>query len=374
MRQWNTDAEFIHEINPELIFVNPKIDVFLRTNDQFIIVAANGMGKTLLMRHKRKLIEQQQPGITLIPHNALSDYVRLGGVYRKDLVASMRDYSFWREMWELAIAISALLNFPHHLTESEQQSAQAELHQAVLPTQLSSDLKAAFGGDFRFNRPPSGVLAIILSQTVPDIEKCRKSALPVIHQLYIRFIRSACFVFIDSFDQALEMLLPDDLEAWRAGQNGLLTAAWELSRHNAHVKTYITVRQEAYASFTGIGLNVKGSILLIEYSKSDLKSIFLKAIKHYEELDSIAAFAGVDQIYNSYVRIKEDIFDYIYRHTLCVPRWLMVIGKEIRGSRLERGVVSKEDRRTRQEQIARIVNNVSASFFAMDYIRIEMRM
>ena len=84
MSHWNTDAEFIHELNLDVIFTNPKIDSFLTSNNQFIIVASKGMGKTLLMRHKRQILQRQGAGITLIPHDAMSDYVSLKGIYRKD--------------------------------------------------------------------------------------------------------------------------------------------------------------------------------------------------------------------------------------------------------------------------------------------------
>lgn len=45
--------------------------------------------------------------------------------------------------------------------------------------------------------------------------------------------------------------------------------------------------------------------------------------------DPIAAFAGRDRVTHSYTGEQEDVFDYIYRHTLQRPRDLMTIGQKL---------------------------------------------
>src|ERR1041385_5681803 len=82
---WKTDAEFITELDPEFLWTNPRIDSFLAANDRFIIVASKGMGKTLLMRHKRHLIENSHQGVMVMPQGQMADYVNLAGVLPKNL-------------------------------------------------------------------------------------------------------------------------------------------------------------------------------------------------------------------------------------------------------------------------------------------------
>ena len=376
MREWNTDAQFATELNRKFISTTPEIETYLNSYTKFILVASKGMGKTLLMRIKREIIKREEPGILLIPQNETSDYVTLPASPEKHLFKSFHDASFWEDIWKLSISISALLNFPHNLSDVEIDSINDELSRAELPSSLFADLMSAFKAKYRIYRFPSGVLDILLQSGKSFIENARSTVLQIVHGLFVKYISSACFIFIDSFDQALSKLFPDNLKIWCAAQNGLLRAAWELTRHNRHVKVYIAIRQEAYSSFANTERsNIRGSVLLIQYSKNDLENIFLKAIKQYENLDTIQDFVGLDKVYNGYLRLHENIFDYIYRHTIGVPRWLITIGSEISNSRKSRGrVTDNKEKKMLQKKIADIVNRVSATDLAYEYLRSEMRL
>ena len=375
MKEWNTDAQFATELDRKFISTNPKIETYLNGYTKFILVASKGMGKTLLMRLRRELIERNDPSILLIPQNETSDYVSLPASPDKNLFKSFHDASFWEDLWKLSVSISALLNFPHNLSDVEIDSIHEELSRAELPSRLLKDLRSAFEAKYRIYRFPSGVLDILLQSGKSAIENARSTALQTVHGLFNKLISSACFVFIDSFDQALSKLFPDNLQIWCAAQNGLLRAAWELSRHNRHVKVYISIRQEAYSSFTNAERsNIRGSVLLIQYSKNDLKKVFLKAIKQYEDLDNIQNFVGLEKVYNGYLKLHEDVFDYIYRHTIGVPRWLISLGAEISSTRKDRGLVTdKKKKKILLKKITDIVNCNSADQ-AYDYLRSDMRL
>lgn len=207
----------------------------------------------------------------------------------------------------------------------------------------------------------------LLREGKSRIEQVRSSALTVIHDLVMRHIVSACFIFIDSFDQALSNATDDDLDIWCAGQCGLLRAAWEVSRQNQHIQVYATIRQEAYASFADQErINIRGSVLLIEYSRDDLHNIFIKHIQHHEGLDTIEDFVGLPRIYNEYLRANENIFDYIHRHTVGVPRWLADLGEKLSE---DGDGLSESQRRT---WLRNVVNRESAHL-AEDYLKTEMR-
>lgn len=375
---WNTDAQFAKNINDGYLYSNDRITNFLspRAYDQFIIVASKGMGKTLLLRHKRKALEDEKRGLILIPKNSTADYVTLPSSPSKDLIKSFHNEIFWEDIWKIAISISALLNFPHEISTDEIKATIDEFKRIHLPEPLISEITKAFLGNFRLERTPSSVLNILLQSGKTSLEKTRASCVQVIWDIYNRYITSGCFIFIDSFDQALNKLFSDNLEIWCAAQVGLMKAAWEMSRHNRHAKVFTTIRQEAYASFSdGERANLKGNVLIIEYSIEDLESIFLNAAMHYEGVKSIEEFVGFEKMYNGYLRTQEKIFSYIHRHTIGVPRWLITIGSEISNLRKERGIIlDPKIRKSHQKRIADIVNRVSADDLAYVYLKGEMRL
>lgn len=376
MTAWNTDAQLADSVDERFLATNLQIDQFLNegVHGKFLLVAAKGMGKTLLLRHKRKQIEQSHKDYFIIPRNSTADYVNPPRSPSKGMVDLMEMKEFWQDIWTLSIAISVLLNFPHDLSDSERDATLGEVGRAELPGELVKELSNAFSKKYVIHRSPSEVLDIFLQCSVKAVEQVRSHAITIVTTLVSRHINSGCAVFIDSFDQAISTVFPDNLSIWCDGQAGLLKAAWELSRHNRHLKIYTTIRQEAFAYFNDAEINnIKGSILLIEYSKSDLQAIFSKAILHYESIKSIDEFVGLTKIYNGYLRIHEPIFEYIYRHIICVPRWLMVIGEKISSARQERGViVNNSKNRQHQKLIAEIINDESSRQAAI-YLEAEMR-
>lgn len=375
MPDWNTDAQFADVIDQRFLGTNRQIDSFLDggTAGKFLVIASKGMGKTLLLRHKRKRLEEDHKDYFLIPRNGTADYVRLPNSPTKGLLALMETHRFWQDVWTIAIASSALLNFPHRLTDAEQLSALGELKRADLPQEIENELTSALTGGHRMLRSPSAILDIILQSDTKVVARARANGLQVITDLFNQYISSGCAVFIDSFDQAINTAFPDNLEIWCNGQTGLLKAAWELSRHNRHAKIFVTVRQEAYSYFRDPEKNnIKGSALLIEYSDGDLRTIFEKAIAHYEKLASVEEFLGVEQIYNGYLHMKEDSFGYICRHTIGVPRWLMVIGEAISNARQGRGLLTDKDKIKKQQKIISVLVNQKSAELSRDYLLDEM--
>lgn len=375
MSDWNTDAQFAAVIDERFLGTNSQIDSFLNsgTNGKFLVIASKGMGKTLLLRHKRKQIEENHRDYFLIPRNGTADYVKLPASPTKGLLVQMEEHSFWQDLWTLSIATSALLNFPHKLTELEQQAANKEIARAELPLDIESELIAALTASHRILRSPSAVLDIFLQSDTKAVAKARAKGLQIIADLFNAHINSGCAIFIDSFDQALNTAYPENLNIWCNGQTGLLKAAWELSRHNRHAKIFVTLRQEAYSYFRDPEKNnIKGSALLIEYSDEDLRRIFEKAIAHYESLPTIEEFLGVKQIYNGYLKVREDAFSYICRHTIGVPRWLMVIGESISNARHGRGILNTADQIKKQQKLISIIVNKKSAELGRDYLVDEM--
>jgi TIR domain len=368
-RAWATEGQFADDQYEELVFVNSAIETFLNTHEQFLVVASKGMGKTLLMRLKKQRV-QADPSIVVIPQNAPVDNINLGRTYPRGILGLMEKQGFWEDMWKLAIQASILLNFPHRITEEQKKDARRQLGRADLPSDLENTLAAAFDGT-RFHDKPSTILRNILENPQSKIEALRGRAPQSLYDLTTNYVTSACFVFIDSFDQEIEGILGGKALPWAAAQCGLMRAAWDISRQNRHIKVYATIRQEAYASYGEADIsNIRGSVFLLKYTKDDLHSLLEKAIKHYEGYDSVEEFVGLTTIFNGRVRQNEKPFDYMRRHLIDVPRWHTRLGKGL--------ATQLRDRRTADEQsrlqlVREEVNRASADL-ARDYLYNEMRL
>ncbi len=374
MKNWIHDAQFIDEINDEYLIKNNKIRGFLAKNhyDKLSIVASKGMGKTLLMRHKRKSIESapSQAGLLLIPKNETSDYVDLPKTPPLSLLADMKQMRFWEVIWKMSIMISCLLNFRHNVSELESKSIQSKLESAKLPNELANSLKLAFSSSKEHydELRPSDVLHRLLDTDKKQLEAIRKTGYRKIWEIYLKQITSGCFVFIDSFDQALNSTY-DDLEIWRSAQCGLLKASWEVSRHNRHVKVFTTIRQEAYASFNDSEKpNILGSILLLEYNKKDLEKIFVSSIKAFTDCKTMEEFIGLKQIYNRYLGRPEKLFDYIHRHIIPTPRWLTMMGEVISNLRTGKVLIKDDKKRKKHNRALANAVNKASSDFALTYL------
>jgi class 3 adenylate cyclase len=118
--------------------------------------------------------------------------------------------------------------------------------------------------------------------------------------------------------------------------------AYELRRISHHLKVFASVRKEAFTKFseeTSMVQQYRGSAIDIGYSKSNLREIFLNNIRREKEknlcapaqlrTDPVAAFLGRSTVTHSYTGEVEDVFDYIYRHTLQRPRDLMTLGQKL---------------------------------------------
>lgn len=368
---WSTDGEFVDKDYTDLVFTNPAIENFLSSNSQFIIVGAQGMGKTLLMRVKRDRIHATNPGLIMIPQQRqLADYVFLGGSYDRGIVNLMATAKFWEHLWIISIQISVLLNFPHKLTTDKSAALCNDLKRLgdALPVDLRDHLGAALTGRYRPFSSPSNILARLLARGRSSIEKLRHSARQTLDAL-LDVVNSGCFVFIDRFSEALETFSWVDAGMWTAAQHGLLHAAWHISRHNHHVKVYVTIREEAYASFDGDeSMGMKSSVLHLSYSKEEMRAIMEKHIAHYEGLPGLEEFIGFHTVFNEYHKCDEDLFDYMHRHLINVPRWLVILGAVL--SRARNTATYKN---SPANGFRDIVNNVSADL-AEEYMVKEARL
>jgi len=126
---------------------------------------------------------------------------------------------------------------------------------------------------------------------------------------------------------------------------GLMSAIYDLNRHNSHIKIYSSVRAEAFKCISNeMKLNYKNYTTFLKYTKPELRAIFEKNIsltKSEEEIlndhknNLIFNFLGVKKITHSIVKnkkgksIEENVFDFIFRHTMGRPRELVLMGSHL---------------------------------------------
>lgn len=205
----------------------------------------------------------------------------------------------------------------------------------------------------------------------------------------IRKVRSSVAIFIDnpgtSFSDHLRKQSDTDsfggelsLDIWYGTQIGLMLAIWKLSRINHHLKIFASIEKEAYLRLLKTddrGLQIKGCAFVIKYTKEELKEIFIKNIKSMNkkdlvnpgdlETDPIYSFLGLEGNKITNIRLdnkNEDIFDYIYRHTLKRPRDLMIIGNTL--------TAIGTNERT-EENIRAAVNKAATAIAELDVLEIK---
>jgi hypothetical protein len=320
---WETEAD---KIDPkdieEILFRNAIVDEFITASNKHFLVAGKGIGKTLLLRYKRHLLEnQQRDGRICVPTNRpFLDQVESLGSLPAQHLDYLRDWSNAAGLWRLAISLSCISHY-YAATRSGPPAFWNETEH-LSPALRSLPLTT---------RPwiPSHVFAELLKLPISVfLNFVNKEHVQVARGL--ASVQSEMCLFIDELDQALLDSKGCDWALWKAVQIGLLEAAWHVMRTNAHIKIYTSMRQEAYADYTSPNkLAISGQMSFINYSFGDLKKLVNRLVTVYEAKSSYEEFLGFSEVTNSHSGDREDVFSYTHRHTLGRPRDLVSICSRI---------------------------------------------
>lgn len=326
--KWPSDGHEHHEISRDSIYENKKIRNFLDGNSVTLLVASKGMGKTLLMRVKKKLVMDSKEGVTVIPSTDTEfDEPRLHGTYPPK---GFSDILLWKDLWSLSIVLSVLTHIV--IDSSDEISGLSFLEERLDIIGFDEKLQKETLKEIANNtaKLPSYYLVKFLSMfSEKELQKLRL-CMSVIDELSDRYIRSAIVVFVDAFDQTLSETFLGNLDAWKNGQLGLAKAAHTLHTKNHHLKVLATIRQEAWAGFIDDDREViGGKTLILDYSEPELKKLFVKAIERYTQFLTLGEFLGVKFIENTFCNEQEDTFHYIFRHSTGSARSLMQFGKAL---------------------------------------------
>jgi hypothetical protein len=368
MRAWTVDADDIRvaeDFNESLLHRTPEIDAFLRSDrdDKFIVIGTKGFGKTLLLKAKR-ILYQQEGKATCLPAGVLLDKPIGDKIFSRELLSFFIVSSLpWAKIWLTAIALATL----KHVDAVRDLKVGPGLAGLVADDQLHGVID-------HFVR--------LLDFTPSELQRCGTDTdghlVP-----RLRAVSSSVAIFIDGVDEYFNKhvegqhhhpsvtgeLSPN---IWHFAQLGLVEVAYQLRRINHHIKVFAAVRKEAYgrlAATTAMAQQYRGSAVDIAYSTQGLREIFANNIRLVKSdmltipeklaTDPLLAFLGRTTVVDTYTRDQEEIFEYICRHTLLRPRDLMTVG--------ERLVALRPEERRSELRFKEVVHQ-SASEIAHEYL------
>lgn len=361
--KWPSDGHEHHEVSRSSIYENKKIQNFLDGNSVTLLVASKGMGKTLLMRVKKKLVMSSKEGIIVIPSiDNECDEPRLHGTYPS---MGFSDILLWKDLWSLSIVLSVLT---HNVIKTNNEISDFSFLKEQLNTiGFSESLQKETLKEIVDNtaKLPSYYLVKFLStHSEKELHKLRRY-MSAIDELSDRYIKNSVVVFVDAFDQTLSEAFSGNLDAWKNGQLGLAKAAHTLYTKNHHLKVFATIRQEAWAGFINDDREViGGKALILDYSESDLRKLFTKAIKQYTQFSDLEGFLGVKLIENTFCNKQEDPFKYLFRHSTGSARSLMQFGKSLDELDLDDLTEIERMRRIREAIDATASAKIISDYFA----------
>jgi LmbE family N-acetylglucosaminyl deacetylase len=368
MRAWTVDADDIQiadDLDVTLLHRTSWIENFLeqKRSDQFIITATKGFGKTLLLKAKR--ISYGHGAAICIPDNSLLDKPIGDKVFNEDMIALYGESTDnWKRVWLISIVVAVL----KRLGMIDGVKVNPQLHGLIV------------------NRNLTGVVDHFVNLLDFERGALFRSASETDSQLIprIRNISSPVAIFIDSIDEYFNKHITTQFttrashtgelspNVWYFSQMGLVEVAYQLRRVSHQLKVFVAIRKEVFAKLdetTSMAQQYRGSTVDIVYSPASLREIFISNIRRETprnlvdpgrlKNDPIIAFFGTDVVTHDHTGEREDVFEYVCRHTLRRPRDFMTVGRKL-------SELSPEERR-REHALKNAVHN-AATAIAREYI------
>jgi len=324
--KWITEGSEISDFVKygNLIYRNKIVETFLNDSQKYFIIAGKGIGKTILLKYKRYLLEKKANGVRFLP--ADRPYIDFVNNLSKTLSAyeieQFSNVSFCENFWRIAIQLCLLSS------SSVSEKALNDLKEDINSTTSSS---VGFEKHFEFllrkQRGMESVCNYLISQIgESDLQKLFDVSF-LITDLFRTCIHEPIVYFFDRFDQALKF---SNAEIWLSMQQGLLEAAWNIMKGNPHVKIYLSLRQEAYDAHCSINKeSMAANISLISYSENELRELMTQLVNFYENKKSLEDFLGINQFKNIVLHKSEPIYQLMNRYSIGRPRDFVVFCKAL---------------------------------------------
>ncbi|MFN5997438.1 MAG: toll/interleukin-1 receptor domain-containing protein [Paracoccaceae bacterium] len=339
--KWVYSGEQLHDVSEQSLYLSRAVAEYVSDTRKLILLSSKGMGKTHLLRRKRNLLagDASASGALFIPSSSGSDVDRqtylpknMGSEHWAGI--SLHD---WAALWEISIALSVLLNYAprqQRLRELDEKLGEVA-DKGEVPSSIGMLIYQRLDGLVPALANPTYILNALLSLTASKRQKVLRASQNSILQLYPRFISSAVFVFIDSFDQTLAETENGNIDLWVNGQAGLALASYNLFVNCSHLKVFTSIRQEAWTKLRHENKNVVESFsTTLRYTPHELRSMLDHLSGLYEGLPRLADVFNLPKagrVRNRRLQIddalpvEEDLFDYLFRHSAETPRSLVQI-------------------------------------------------
>nr|WP_319571266.1 hypothetical protein [uncultured Draconibacterium sp.] len=319
---WETEGERIHSSDvKDLLFINESVKEFIDYQNKFFIIASKGIGKTILLKHKRYTLEKKHKSsndsnVLFIPSvNPYLDFASDYGELSQNHICYLKNWLNTKILWQLSLQLS-LIGYYVSNYKSEKTKEIIEL--------LPEDFKNFI--DKYNERNPCDVIEYLLRFSISEINKNIQEWKGDINKVYQRLLQSGIYIFIDRLDQAL---LRYEKEVWISFQVGLLEAAWDLMRANHHVKIFCSIRQEALFNYESPNKqSILGSITFLRYTKEELK-LLLDTLSEYYEASNFSDFIGFSDFKHPLTHNLESVDEYLLRHTIYRPRDLVTVAQSL---------------------------------------------
>jgi hypothetical protein len=367
MRAWTVDADDIRvaeDFDESLLHRTPEIDSFLTRDrdDKFIVIGTKGFGKTLLLKAKRIIYQQDRRGACL-PSGSLLDKPIGDKIFGREALAFFATSPLpWSKLWLTAIAVAIL----KHLDQARGVRVGPKLAALIADGHLRSVVD-------HFVR--------LLDWSPSELQRCATDTDGRLVPL-LRAVGSPISIFIDGIDEYFNKHIEGrpaspsvtgelSPNVWYFAQLGLVEVAYQLRRLNHHLKVFAAVRKEAYSRLsqtTVMAQQYRGSAVDIAYSTASLREIFVnnirleksdRMVRPERRVEPVEAFLGRTSVVHTYTGEEEDVFEYLCRHTLLRPRDLMTVG--------ERLAALRPEERAHERRLKEVVNQV-ATEIAYEYL------
>lgn len=342
MSIWVEDADVIQMETKKVLDLVCKNDSVTNALGENIlgIAGIKGLGKTYLLKVKRKLSEDKS--IKCIPFNRMCDTIDDSIAINQTLMSYLKSFEIWVKLWKLSIGIAIL-------SDKDNRSIKERVKKRTAKNETFQELLSIDNSDCY----PSVIMNEMLMKDKSEFVCILNEIETVLHEL--SSFQYPINVFIDKIDQGFsdftkvfkkkDMNLPRNASIWQFAQFSLANASYSIYTNcNRHIKVYYTIRQEALLDSHLINphmsRNINAFIVSLKYTKDDFQKMFERYIK-CEDRDYLImpekqmddpemAFLGTKSITIS--GRNERVFDYIYRHTLKRPCDLQTICNELSGT------------------------------------------
>lgn len=393
-KKWPYEAEDLRFDALKYIHPTNSIKSFLQGDGSYFVCGLKGLGKTLVLRAKRKkyleLPTKTSQSYVIIPESPQELDVMAGFNQPESKWDLFSKNIIWRDVWGLSIGLSIISYFLPHLDEKNRYILNWEINNILKVKDKGYDNYLRSLLDYTTMKPSNPSTFVIFTLNHIDW-----NMLSLISELYANIfnilkqdIKSGCVVFIDQVDKTLEELMTSYIydvnklnklqEIWYSCQIGLIQAITAICTGHHHITIYTTIRQEVLGKLSNdpnYG-RYRDKMLILGYEKEDLRKIFIKSIDLFEDEDNLAmpdliksepikAFLGFDEVHTlRFPEKSENIFDYMYRHTIQRPRDILILGGNI-------SIIDPKQRYGNDKTVDAIkwmINDVAEKNLITDYI------